>query len=155
MAWEAPPPAELPRTPRVQALVDAGLSVREAGGRADVLLHHDFHHGNVLWHGDRVTGVVDWNEARLGPAVCDVAYCSVDLAMTRGLGAADRFTGAYTALGGGDLDGLARWHCLWTANAMRWIGHWIAGFHEAGIDLPLPVARRRLVELADRTLAEL
>jgi aminoglycoside phosphotransferase (APT) family kinase protein len=158
IAWRPGPPAELPRTARVKALIDAGLAVGEgpaADGSGRVLLHHDFHHGNVLWQDGRATGVVDWNEARLGPAVCDVAYCRVDLAMSHGVDAADRFTSAHAAAAGAAVDDLDRWTCLWTANAMRWIKYWITGFHEAGVDLPLSVARQRLVELADRTLRSL
>ena len=88
IAWQPAPPTELPRTARVQALIEAGLSLKEdtkVDSSGSVLLHHDFHHGNVLWQASRVTGVLDWNEACLGPALCDVGYCSVDLAMTHGL----------------------------------------------------------------------
>ena len=155
--WEPAPATELPRNRRVDALVEAGLSVRERPGDrtdAEVLLHHDFHHGNILWHGSRVTGVLDWNEARLGPPDCDVAYCSVDIAMTHGLEAAERFIAAYTVVGA-RLAELRRWQCLWTANAMRWIKYWITGFHEAGIELSLPAVRRRLDAFADRLLGEL
>jgi aminoglycoside phosphotransferase (APT) family kinase protein len=156
VAWQPGSPTELPRTERVLALIDAGLALaRDPGLEGGVLLHHDFHHGNVLWQGDRASGVVDWNEACVGPALCDVGYCSVDLAMTHGRAASERFTAAYSRAVGTDLDGLDRWHCLWIANAMRWIGHWITGFHEAGIDVSLPVARRRLVELADHSLRNL
>lgn len=158
VAWQPAPPEELPRTARVAALVEVGRSLAqgcEGVGPPDVLLHHDFHHGNVLWDDGRVSGVVDWNEARVGPALCDVGYCSVDLAMTHGLDAAERFADAYTAATGTRLDDLRPWLCLWTANAMRWLDLWIVGFREAGIDLPLPVARRRLEQLADDTLPHL
>jgi aminoglycoside phosphotransferase (APT) family kinase protein len=87
VAWQPAPASELARTAQVEALVQAGLSLRADPGAdrgGTVLLHHDFHHGNVLCRGDRVAGVLDWNEARLGPALCDVGYCSVDLAMTTG-----------------------------------------------------------------------
>jgi aminoglycoside phosphotransferase (APT) family kinase protein len=158
IAWQPAPPSVLPRTDRVQALIDAGLSLaadavlEESGG---VLLHHDFHHGNVLWQAGRASGVVDWNEACIGPALCDVAYCGVDLAMTHGRAASEMFTAAYARAVGTDLDGLDRWQCLWIANAMRWIENWIIGFHQAGIDVSLPVARERLIDLADHILRDL
>lgn len=56
-----------------------------------VLLHRDFHPGNVLWRRGTVTGVVDWQGACTGPAVADVAHCRVNL-LTFGPGAAERFT---------------------------------------------------------------
>ena len=154
LAWEPPPATELPRSARIDALIETGLSLREAPGDGpEVLLHHDFHHGNVLWHGHQVTGVLDWNEARLGPPDCDVAYCSVDIAMTHGLDASEQFIAAYS-VASARLSDLRRWQCLWTANAMRWIKYWITGLHEASIQLSLPTARRRLEELADHVLTE-
>jgi aminoglycoside phosphotransferase (APT) family kinase protein len=158
IAWQPGPPDELPRTTRVQALVDIGLSLAAdpaPEGAGGVLLHHDFHYGNVLWQADRASGVVDWNEARIGPALCDVGYCAVDLATTHGRAASERFTAAYATAAGTDLDGLDRWLCLWIANALRWIDLRIAGFREAGIAVSRPLVRRRLTDLADHTLAHL
>jgi hypothetical protein len=57
----------------------------------EVLVHRDFHPGNVLWRRDRVSGVVDWQAACTGPAVADVAHCRVNL-LTLGTAAAERFT---------------------------------------------------------------
>ena len=67
-----------------------------------VLCHHDFHPGNVLWHHGRVTGVVDWTHACLGPAAADVAHCRLNLALLFGLDVADEFGDRF-----GPLDDLA------------------------------------------------
>ena len=56
-----------------------------------MLLHRDFHPGNVLWRRGTVTGVVDWQGACTGPAVADVAHCRVNL-LTFGTAAIQRFT---------------------------------------------------------------
>ena len=56
-----------------------------------VLVHRDFHPGNVLWRRGQVSGVVDWQAACTGPAVADVAHCRVNL-LTFGTDAAERFT---------------------------------------------------------------
>jgi aminoglycoside phosphotransferase (APT) family kinase protein len=56
-----------------------------------VLLHRDFHPGNVLWRRGVVSGVVDWQGACTGPGVADVAHCRVNL-LTFGTDAAQRFT---------------------------------------------------------------
>jgi aminoglycoside phosphotransferase (APT) family kinase protein len=37
-----------------------------------VFIHRDFHPGNVLWRRGRVSGVVDWASASIGPASVDV-----------------------------------------------------------------------------------
>jgi aminoglycoside phosphotransferase (APT) family kinase protein len=60
-------------------------------GFPEVLVHRDFHPGNVLWQRGKVSGVVDWQVACSGPAVADVAHCRVNL-LTFGTGLAGRFT---------------------------------------------------------------
>jgi Ser/Thr protein kinase RdoA (MazF antagonist) len=146
LAWRPPEPATLRRTDRVERLVAVALQLQHdlaTDPAKDVLLHHDFHHGNVTWRAARLAGVLDWNEARIGPAASDVAYCSVDLAMTHGATTAHHFARAYRAAGGQELDDLPRWQALWITNDMRWVGYWVTGFREAGLDhLTLPVLRR-------------
>jgi aminoglycoside phosphotransferase (APT) family kinase protein len=64
-----------------------------------VLLHRDFHPGNVLWRRGAVCGVVDWVGACTGPAVADVAHCRVNL-LTVGADAAGRFTARWQSAAG-------------------------------------------------------
>jgi aminoglycoside phosphotransferase (APT) family kinase protein len=64
-----------------------------------VLLHRDFHPGNVLWRRGQVSGVVDWQAACAGPAAADVAHCRVNL-LTLGPGVAERFTGLWEQAAG-------------------------------------------------------
>ena len=54
-----------------------------------VLLHSDFHPGNVLWRYGRVSGVVDWPGACSGPAAADVGHCRINL-LTMGAEVASR-----------------------------------------------------------------
>jgi hypothetical protein len=63
-------------------------------GSGDRFIHRDFHPLNVLWEGDRVSGVVDWVHAGRGPIDFDIASCRVNIALTAGLEAADQFTSA-------------------------------------------------------------
>jgi len=58
---------------------------------AEAFTHRDFHPGNVLWRRGRVTGVVDWASASIGPACIDVGHCRANL-FPYGLDVADRFT---------------------------------------------------------------
>jgi aminoglycoside phosphotransferase (APT) family kinase protein len=60
-------------------------------------IHRDFQHRNVLWSGDRISGVVDWVETSMGPAWLDVAHCCTNIAITHGSDTADRFADAYVA----------------------------------------------------------
>jgi aminoglycoside phosphotransferase (APT) family kinase protein len=64
-----------------------------------VLLHRDFHPGNVLWQRGTVSGVVDWQAACTGPAVADVAHCRVNL-LGFGTDAAQRFTALWQRAAG-------------------------------------------------------
>ncbi len=63
-------------------------------------LHRDFSPRNLLWSGDRLTGIVDWVETSWGPAWLDVAHCRTILAIHAGTEAADRFGAEYVALTG-------------------------------------------------------
>jgi aminoglycoside phosphotransferase (APT) family kinase protein len=64
-----------------------------------VLLHRDFHPGNVLWRRGRVTGVVDWLGCCAGPASADVGHCRINL-LTLGAGVAERFTSLWERASG-------------------------------------------------------
>jgi len=123
---------------------------RTPGPRA--LLHHDYHHGNVTWERGRAAAIIDWNEARLGPVSLDVSYCSVDLAMTHGIRAAEQFTDRYEIVAGAVPD-LRRWQAMWVLSDMRWVSYWLTGFQDLGAaHLGLPTLRRRLRAFADHVL---
>jgi aminoglycoside phosphotransferase (APT) family kinase protein len=42
-------------------------------------IHRDFNPGNVLWVRDRVSGLVDWQTACVGPRSIDPAHCRLNL----------------------------------------------------------------------------
>ncbi len=67
-----------------------------------VLLHRDYHPTNVLWANGRVSGVVDWVNGCVGPAMVDVAHCRLNLVSLYGLEAADYFLESWIALAGSD-----------------------------------------------------
>ena len=58
---------------------------------AQVFIHRDFHPGNVLWTRRTVSGVVDWQDASIGPPSVDVGHCRWNL-LRYGQEVADRFT---------------------------------------------------------------
>jgi aminoglycoside phosphotransferase (APT) family kinase protein len=60
-------------------------------GDHHVFLHRDFHPGNVLWRRGKVTGLVDWQAASIGPASVDVGHCRSNL-LSYGTEVVDRFT---------------------------------------------------------------
>ncbi|ADB48758.1 phosphotransferase family protein [Conexibacter woesei] len=135
---------DLQRPPRASALA-AGVWERafaafdRTPSPGTVLLHRDYHPGNVLWLGGEVSGVVDWASTSVGMPDADVGYCRENLVRSLGIAAADRFlelhrelTGAggfdpywdIQALLGGfaddDLDG-------WTARDDEYLARAVAG----------------------------
>jgi aminoglycoside phosphotransferase (APT) family kinase protein len=79
-------------------------------GAGSVLLHRDYHPGNVLWQGDSVSGVVDWANASVGGADADLGHCRMVLALWSGQEPADRFLRAYAAVSGSGGQG---YHPYW------------------------------------------
>ncbi|MHB9146768.1 MAG: phosphotransferase family protein [Symbiobacteriia bacterium] len=61
-------------------------------------IHRDYHPVNVLWEGDRLSGIVDWVNACRGPAGIDVGHCRLNLALLYGVEVADAFLTDYQAL---------------------------------------------------------
>jgi aminoglycoside phosphotransferase (APT) family kinase protein len=63
------------------------------------LIHRDYHPGNVLWEGSRLTGVIDWANTSRGAAAADVGHCRLNL-HGQFDDAADRFLAAWWAVSG-------------------------------------------------------
>lgn len=84
----------------------------------DSLLHGDIWNGNILWRGDAVSGIIDWEDAWIGDPLLDVAGIRLDLACEFGFEYADQFTSCYTGLTKIDTRSLAQWDLvasLWFA----------------------------------------
>ncbi len=67
----------------------------EAPDFVPIFIHRDYHPVNVLWQEGRISGIVDWINACMGPAGIDVAHCRLNLAVMYGLEAAQAFLAAY------------------------------------------------------------
>ncbi len=73
-----------------------GAAYRDAASRVETrgfrdwplrIIHGDWHPGNVLYGDGGVTAVLDFDSARLGPPVCDVANAALQFSMTWPAGA--------------------------------------------------------------------
>jgi aminoglycoside phosphotransferase (APT) family kinase protein len=94
-SYQPPPWA---RRPRVwERAVDLALGLPP--DVPAVLVQRDFHPGNVLWRYRRVSGVVDWQAASVGPAVVDVAHCRSNL-LGFDRSVAERFTALWEQASG-------------------------------------------------------
>ena len=66
-------------------------------------VHRDFHPGNMLWSRTRLTGIVDWKAACLGPASIDVGHCRLNMLFYDAL-QADRLRDAWERVSGRRYD---------------------------------------------------
>jgi aminoglycoside phosphotransferase (APT) family kinase protein len=73
-----------------------------------VFLHRDFHPGNILWTGGKISGVVDWVSSCAGPPEEDIGHCRANLAIRLGQDWADEFLAIWQ-----ELTGKRDYHPYW------------------------------------------
>jgi aminoglycoside phosphotransferase (APT) family kinase protein len=76
------------------------------------LLHADFFPGNIVWRGDDVVAVIDWESAAVGDPMADVATTRLDLRWAFGAEAVEAFTERYLALTGRPTATLPVWELV-------------------------------------------
>jgi aminoglycoside phosphotransferase (APT) family kinase protein len=96
------------------------------------LLHGDFWPGNVLWTGDRITGVIDWADAVVGDPLADVSTLRLDLRFDAGPTASAAFTSRYAALTGVDLGPLPVWDLCTALRPCGYVSLWAADLLNLG-----------------------
>lgn len=167
-------PHDFPRqgTPaeRLQRILDRGAAVRDplwdtvastvtpiaahVGANPPTLIHGDFWFGNTLWEHGRLTGIVDWDGARIADPAQDVAIARNDLALLAGAHGAEVFLDDYERIRG-PLKELAFWDLLSSLPPIRWLPDWVQGYTELGFALPLAEARARLELWVEHALGRL
>jgi aminoglycoside phosphotransferase (APT) family kinase protein len=71
---------------------------------ATCFIHRDYQHFNMLWSRQRLTGIIDWPNACVGPPEIDVGHCRLNLAVLFSADWAERFRRAYEAEAGRTVD---------------------------------------------------
>ena len=69
---------------------------------ASMLLHGDYWAGNILWSGDQIAAVIDWENAQRGDPVEDFANARLEVLWAYGYEAMEAFSMTY--IGGANLD---------------------------------------------------
>ena len=121
------------------------------------LVHRDFHPGNILWKGDRITGVIDWAETSWGPPDLDVMHSRANFAMLHDFDSADAFSDAYRWHGGvldNDHDAEVFWAVSDILGFLPDPTQIITALIHHRTDLPHQVVRERLEQLLMITLGE-
>jgi aminoglycoside phosphotransferase (APT) family kinase protein len=132
-----------PALGRASAEVIAELRHRAIAAR-QALCHGDFYLGNLLFAGQRLTGIVDWERAKVMPPGNEVARFRMDLAIHPGGGAPGVFLNAYlqeTAIPA--VEDLALWDVLAGAVGLADAEKTRRGLEELGISLGTATVTRR------------
>jgi aminoglycoside phosphotransferase (APT) family kinase protein len=117
------------------------------------LVHGDYWPGNLLWRRGRLTGVVDWEDGRLGDPAEDVATCRADLVMLFGARGANGFLQAYEAAGGRPVPHLPFWELVTCTLRLTELQRWAPGWQALGrSDLSAATARERIRDFASSAL---
>jgi aminoglycoside phosphotransferase (APT) family kinase protein len=74
-----------------------------------VLLHGDYWPGNILWKDGQVAAVIDWEDARVGDPLADLANCRLELLWALGEAAMTGFTERYRSLTSINFTNLSYW----------------------------------------------
>jgi aminoglycoside phosphotransferase (APT) family kinase protein len=83
------------------------------------LVHVDYWPGNILWQGNEIVAVLDWEEASYGDTAYDVAYGLLNIVMSRYDQAADEFLRVYEAEMGRPTANLGLWQLAASVRLMH------------------------------------
>lgn len=89
-----------------------------------VLLHRDFWPGNIMWQDGRLAAVLDWEDAKLGDPLADVANSRLEILWAFGRIAMDSFTDYYKATTNIDFNNLPYWDLCAGLRPMFKIAEW-------------------------------
>ena len=118
-----------------------------------VLTHGDFHPGNLLWRGHRISGVVDWSATALDTRWLDLAQCRADVAIVLGPAAADQLRDAYEAATDRSSPDLALYDVMCAFEMANFYRVAIGAYREQGLAVTPRQAASRLRIYLQRALA--
>ena len=102
-----------------------------ASGRRG-LLHGDFWPGNLLWRGEELVAVIDWEDAALGDPLADFATTRLDVLWLFGEAAMQTFSTHYASVTGFEMTDLPVWDLVAALRPAGRIDVWAAGWPEMG-----------------------
>lgn len=135
----------------VRLLADLGPIERT---NPPVLLHTDLWPGNFIWHEGELVACIDWEEARTGEPLIDLALCRLDVAFAFGDEAIDEFTSLYLGFNPVDVTTLPKWDLVMALRASQLAGKvpWAPGYLPFGRDdittETMTEARQRFIDRA-------
>ena len=111
------------------------------------LLHGDYWPGNILWRDEQLVAVIDWEDARLGDPLADLAISRLDLLWIFGIEAMNSFTRHYLSRISIDTGDLPYWDLCAALRLVRLAGLNLAGW----VAFFIPYGRR---DISEQTIRE-
>ena len=128
--------------PSAEFWARVGAGIGDVTWHPNVLIHNDFHPGNVMFSRRRLTAVVDWPLAATGQPASDVAFCRLDSGLMLGLDVADLILEAYEAETGERLPDRGWWDLVAASRAETDLDTWTESY--AGLsDVTYDVVKAR------------
>jgi aminoglycoside phosphotransferase (APT) family kinase protein len=89
-----------------------------------VLLHGDFWPGNTLWRDGQLMAIIDWEDAKLGDPLADVANSRLEILWAFGADAMQRFTSQYQSMTTIDFTHLPSWDLCAALRPVAQLAQW-------------------------------
>jgi aminoglycoside phosphotransferase (APT) family kinase protein len=102
---------------------------------ASGLLHGDFWPGNILWKDGQLVAIIDWEDAKFGDPLSDVANSRLEILWAFGIDAMHRFTHQYQAMTSIDFTNLPYWDLCAALRPASQLAQW-------GLDASIEKAMR-------------
>lgn len=96
----------------------------DAAKHEKCLLHGDFSPANLLWRGEDLVAVLDWEDAALGDPLSDVACARAELAVASGQASCSAFTEHYFETTKRDATRLPLWDLYVAVTALEAMDQW-------------------------------
>jgi aminoglycoside phosphotransferase (APT) family kinase protein len=121
-----------------------------------VLVHGDVWPGNLIWDGDRLAAVIDWEDAVVGDPLIDVAVARLDLLWAFGPDCRELFTERYFELADIDPTALPVWDLVTALRPAGNLSVWASGWPACGRpDITAATMRERLLWSVDDAISRL
>jgi aminoglycoside phosphotransferase (APT) family kinase protein len=114
------------------AAAEARLGALPAPAGPSVLVHGDLWHGNALWAGDALVGLVDWDQAGAGHPGVDLGWQRYDAALLFGPAAAAEVLAGWREAAGRDPEAVAYWDVVAALATPADLADWLPVFGRQG-----------------------
>ena len=121
-----------------------------------VFVHGDLWQGNLMWSGERFSGIIDWEAAGAGSYGVDLGSLRLDVALLYGLDAVDEVLAGWEETSGRAAEDVPYWDLVAALNTRADMSGFLPTMHEAGrTDLDGPTLTRRRDEFLQSALDRL